>query len=140
MGLLGEVLVNLRFDMQRELRRLGRTRIPRDGPLSVSVPGAVRGWWDLHQAFGKLPWADLFAPAIRYARFGHPVAQVIAAEWYVPPNTSTLTSGGRFPHALDGFLRTFTVEDAATGKRRTPRVLRPRRVVCPVDCVLAQRT
>jgi len=76
-------------------------RIPGAGPLPVSVPGAVMGWWDLHQRFGKLPWADLFGPAIGYAEGGHPVAQVIAAEWYIPPNTSHLTSGGRFPHALD---------------------------------------
>jgi hypothetical protein len=50
-----------------------------------------------------------------------PLTQVIAAEWYVPPNSSTLTSGGAYPHAIDGFLQTFTVPDAATGKRRTPR-------------------
>jgi len=95
--------------------------IPGNGPLGVSTPGAVMGWWDLHQRFGKLPWKDLFAPAIAYAEKGHPVAQVIAAEWYVPPNSSTLTSGGAYPHAIDGFLQTFTVPDAATGKRRTPR-------------------
>ena len=49
------------------------------------------------------------------------MAQVIAAEWYVPPNSSTLTSGGAYPHALDGFLQTFTVTDAKSGKKRTPR-------------------
>jgi len=96
-------------------------RIPGAGPLGVSVPGAVHGWWDLHQRFGKLPWADVFAPAIGYAEGGHPVAQVIAAEWYIPPNTSALTSGGKFPHALDKFISTFTVADGATGKRRIPR-------------------
>ena len=94
-------------------------RIPGDGPLGVSVPGAVLGWWDLHQRFGKLPWARLFDSAIGYAEGGHPVAQVIAAEWYVPPNSSDLTSGGRYPHALDGFLQTFTVRDKASGARRT---------------------
>ena len=107
--------------MQELLRELGEQRIPGEGPLGVSVPGAVLGWWDLHQKFGRLPWATLFEPAIAYASRGHPVAQVIAAEWYVPPNSSALTSGGKYPHALDGFLQTFTVTDAATGKRRTPR-------------------
>ena len=96
-------------------------RIPASGPLGVSTPGAVMGWWDLHQRFGKLSWAKLFEPAIGYAEGGHPVAQVIAAEWYVPANDSTLTSGGLYPHALDGFLHTFTVKDATTGRRRTPR-------------------
>ena len=74
------------------------------GPLGVSTPGAVMGWWDLHQKFGKLPWSQLFQPAIGYAEKGHPVAQVIAAEWYVTPNSSSLTSNGKYPHAIDGFL------------------------------------
>ena len=107
--------------MKAHLAAQGLKRIPGDGPLGVSTPGAVLGWWDLHQKFGKLPWASLFAPAIAYAESGHPVAQVIAAEWYVPPNSSTLTSGGKYPHALDGFLQTFTVRDGASGERRTPR-------------------
>ena len=106
--------------MKEKLREIGAERIPGSGPLGVSVPGAVLGWWDLHQRFGKLPWSKLFEPAIGYARDGHPVAQVIAAEWYIPPNSTDLTSGGRFPHALDGFLQTFTVEDEATKRRRTP--------------------
>ena len=104
------------------LREQGLERIPGAGPLGVSVPGAVLGWWDLHQRFGKLPWAQLFQPAIRYAESGHPVAQVIAAEWYVPSNTSALTSGGRYPHALDAFLETFTLADGAqAGVRATTR-------------------
>ena len=52
---------------------------------------------------------------------GHPVAQVIAAEWYIPRNTSTLTSNGKYPNALDGFLETFTVPDSASASgHRTP--------------------
>ena len=107
--------------MKAELKALGQQRIPGMGPLGVSTPGAVMGWWDLHQKFGKLPWSQLFQPAIGYAEKGHPVAQVIAAEWYVTPNSSSLTSNGKYPHAIDGFLQTFTVKDAATGKRRTPK-------------------
>ena len=67
--------------MQELLHEQRMITLPGAGPLPVSVPGAVMGWWDLHQRFGKLPWADLFAPAINYAANGHPVAQVIAAEW-----------------------------------------------------------
>jgi hypothetical protein len=48
--------------------------------------------------------------------------QVIAAEWYIPSNSSELTSGGRYPRALEGFLQTFTVPDEERpGRRRTPR-------------------
>ena len=48
------------------------------GAVSVSVPGAVQAWWDLHQRFGKLPWKSLFDPAITYAEEGAPVGQTIA--------------------------------------------------------------
>ncbi|MFL5267541.1 MAG: gamma-glutamyltransferase, partial [Stellaceae bacterium] len=44
--------------------------IPRIGPLSVSVPGTVAGLDAMHRRFGRLPWRDLFAEAIAYARDG----------------------------------------------------------------------
>src|SRR3954470_13074992 len=44
--------------------------IPRTGPMSVSVPGLVAGLGMMHQQFGRLPWRDLFAEAIHYARDG----------------------------------------------------------------------
>ena len=56
----------------------GYTDIPRAGPLPVSVPGAVDAWFALHERFGKRRMAQNLAPAIRYAREGHPVAQTIA--------------------------------------------------------------
>ena len=37
----------------------------------MTIPGAVSGWAALSQRFGKLPFADLFEPAIRYARDGY---------------------------------------------------------------------
>ena len=108
-------------DLEAELRSLNTSYIPGAGPLGVSVPGAVKGWCDLHEKFGKLEWARLFDTAIGYARNGAPVAQVIGAEWYIPANSSDLTSNGKYPNALDGFLQTFTVKDAKTGGRRIPR-------------------
>ena len=56
-------------------------RIPSFGPLSVSVPGCVDGWAELHRKFGKLPFAELLKPAINYARDGFPVTEVIAYYW-----------------------------------------------------------
>src|SRR5437763_3325342 len=44
--------------------------IPRTGPMSVSVPGMVAGLGAMHRQFGRLPWQDLFAQAIDYARNG----------------------------------------------------------------------
>ena len=62
-------------------QKLGLTDIPPTGPLPVSVPGAVDGWFALHDRFGTLPMKDVLAPTIRYAREGHPVAQTIAYYW-----------------------------------------------------------
>ena len=56
----------------------GYTSIPAYGPLPVSVPGTVDGWFELHDKFGKLPMEAVLAPAIRYAREGFPVSELIA--------------------------------------------------------------
>ncbi|MDH3546155.1 MAG: gamma-glutamyltransferase [Gammaproteobacteria bacterium] len=56
----------------------GLDAIPDFGPLSVSVPGAVDGWFELHRRFGRLPMQEVLAPAIEYARNGFPVSQTIA--------------------------------------------------------------
>ena len=64
-----------------EFQRRGLTDIPAHGPLPVSVPGCVDGWFALHDRFGTRPMADDLAPAIRYAREGHPVAETIAYYW-----------------------------------------------------------
>ncbi|MGH8168761.1 MAG: gamma-glutamyltransferase [Woeseiaceae bacterium] len=62
--------------------RLGEDqRLPLFGALSVSVPGAVDGWYALHERFGRLPMSELLEPAIRYAREGIPVTEVDAALW-----------------------------------------------------------
>ena len=64
-----------------EFQRRKLQYIPRLGPLSVSVPGCVDGWAELHQRFGKLPLDKVLAPAIRHAREGFPVTEVIARGW-----------------------------------------------------------
>jgi len=64
-----------------ELQAKGLTEIPVRGPLPVTVPGCVDGWFELHQRFGQLPMAAILAPAIRYAREGFPVTEIIARSW-----------------------------------------------------------
>ena len=82
----------------------GITDIPPHGPLPVSVPGAVDGWFALHGRFGKLPMQDVLAPTIRYAREGHPVAQTIAYYWdRLVPRLS------KWP----GFTEQFTIDGRA---------------------------
>ncbi len=63
------------------LRGLDLEKIPSHGPLPVSVPGCVDGWFELHGRFGKLPMEEVLAPAIRYAREGAPITQLIAYYW-----------------------------------------------------------
>ncbi|MGB5647332.1 MAG: gamma-glutamyltransferase [Muriicola sp.] len=54
--------------------------VPLHGPLPVSVPGCVDGWFAMHGKFGKLSMAQLLQPAINYGREGFPVSEVIAYE------------------------------------------------------------
>jgi gamma-glutamyltranspeptidase/glutathione hydrolase len=54
--------------------------VPLHGPLPISVPGCVDGWFTLHQKFGKLPIKEVLQPAIDYGREGFPVSEVIAYE------------------------------------------------------------
>jgi gamma-glutamyltranspeptidase/glutathione hydrolase len=63
------------------LRSKGITQMPEFGIDTVTVPGAVDGWAKLHGRFGKLPWAQLFAPAIFHARTGYPVPEMIHGYW-----------------------------------------------------------
>lgn len=75
--------------------------IPSRGFLPISVPGAVDGWAELHQKFGKLPLATVLAPTIRYAQGGFPVTQYIAYGWSSGVRNAKLD---QFPGA---FLDTF---------------------------------
>ena len=69
------------LDLEEHRRRAVDGLIWSRGAVSVSVPGAVEGWGRLHQRFGKLPWKDLFAPAIAACEEGFPIAQTIASVW-----------------------------------------------------------
>ena len=58
----------------------GLSYVPFYGPLPVSVPGCVDGWFTLHEKFGRLPMEDILQPAIDYGNNGFPVSEVIAYE------------------------------------------------------------
>jgi gamma-glutamyltranspeptidase/glutathione hydrolase len=85
----------------------GHQSVPSYGPLPVTVPGAVRGWFDLHAKFGVLPMQKNLAPAIAYARNGHPVAETIAYYWNL-----AVPRLGKFP----GFNEQFTLNGKAPVK------------------------
>ncbi|MVM31620.1 gamma-glutamyltransferase [Spirosoma sp. HMF4905] len=85
--------------------------IPLYGPLSVSVPGAVDGWFQLHKRFGKLPMHNLLTPSIRYAREGVPVPQVIAYSWQVAANR--LAANEAIISEFANFRKTFLINGKA---------------------------
>ena len=65
----------------QHFRDIGMQSIPYLGPLTVSVPGAVDGWYELHGRYGRLPMSELLEPSIRYAEEGFPVTEFIADLW-----------------------------------------------------------
>ncbi|MEM7361006.1 MAG: gamma-glutamyltransferase [Pseudomonadota bacterium] len=83
----------------------GHKKIPSHGPLPVSVPGTVDGWFMLHDRFGSLSMAEVLQPAIHYAENGFPVSQLIAYYWgrsvpileQWPGFTEQFTLDGRAP-------------------------------------------
>lgn len=74
-------------------------KIPSYGPLPVSVPGAVDGWFELHDKFGKLPMTELLAPAIHYAENGFPVSELIV--YYLDKSVSVR---GKYPGFKEVFM------------------------------------
>jgi len=102
--------------------------IPSYGPLPVSVPGCVDGWFEMHEMFGRLPIKDILQPAINYAREGFPVTDLIA--FYIKRGTEILKEypnikdvympGGKSPSKGEIFknpLLANTLEKIATGGR-----------------------
>jgi gamma-glutamyltranspeptidase/glutathione hydrolase len=85
----------------------GYADIPPHGPLPVTVPGAVDGWFALHERFGKLTMAQNLAPTVAYARKGHPVPEVIAYYW-----NRSVPVLSKWP----GFTEQFTLEGRAPRK------------------------
>lgn len=59
----------------------GLARQPKRGWDTVTVPGVVAGWAALHEKFGKLPFEELFEPAIEIAERGYTVPPVVAGKW-----------------------------------------------------------
>jgi gamma-glutamyltranspeptidase/glutathione hydrolase len=94
-----------------EFRQRKLTSIPKYGPLPVSVPGCVDGWFELHERFGKLPMSAVLAPTIEYAQRGFPVSEVIALHWHRGAQTfrdysgfkETFMPGGRAPRKGEMF-------------------------------------
>ncbi|WP_299361787.1 gamma-glutamyltransferase [Winogradskyella sp.] len=79
----------------------GMSKIPSLGPLPVSVPGAVDGWFELHKKFGSKPMTEILAPAIDYAEKGFPLTELIA--WYMQRSVPYYQSQG-YPNIVDTYI------------------------------------
>lgn len=83
----------------------GGNDVPALGWNSVTVPGAVSAWAELHARFGRLPFERLFGPAISYARNGFLVSPTVADQWAAqaplfadqPGFAETFAPAGRAP-------------------------------------------
>ena len=90
-----------------EFRERKLESIPAYGPLPVTVPGCVDGWFELHGKFGRLPMGEVLEPAASYAENGFPVSELIAYYWRV---------GGQNLKKQPGFADTFLPEGEAPSK------------------------
>ena len=86
--------------LKAELTQRGEEAIPKYGPLTISVPGCVDGWFELHGKFGKLPMTKVLKPAIDSAREGFPVSELIAHYW-----DRSIPHIGEQPGFAETFLR-----------------------------------
>jgi gamma-glutamyltranspeptidase/glutathione hydrolase len=80
-------------------KKQGMTKIPAYGPLPVSVPGTVDGWFAIHEKFGSLPMTDILQPAIDYANNGFPLSELIA--YYLGRSVPFL--GDKFPNVKETY-------------------------------------
>jgi gamma-glutamyltranspeptidase / glutathione hydrolase len=89
----------------------GKNAMPVRGWDTVTVPGCVQAWVDLHARFGKLPFKKLFEKAIQYGREGFLVSPTIAGQWEKqlpelkdqPGFAKAFMPGGRAPRPGERF-------------------------------------
>jgi gamma-glutamyltranspeptidase / glutathione hydrolase len=101
--------------------------LPPVGAIPVSTPGAVDAWWTLHQRYGRLKWADLFAPAIHMAEAGTPVPDMIA--YYIRSGMANYRSRRAQIEELDNAIHTYGEGPAAGGVFRNPDLARTYRLI-----------
>jgi gamma-glutamyltranspeptidase/glutathione hydrolase len=88
--------------------------LPAFGAVSVSTPGAVDAWWNLHQRYGKLKWAELFEPAIHLATSGVPVPQIIG--YYIQRNMAAFVHPGSGVEETANALHTWAPSGKVVGE------------------------
>ncbi|HMC01491.1 MAG TPA: gamma-glutamyltransferase [Flavobacteriaceae bacterium] len=80
----------------------GIDKIPAYGPLPISVPGAVDGWFELNKKFGSKPMTEILEPAIAYAEHGFPLTELIG--YYISRSVNYYQKNG-FPNIEDTYIK-----------------------------------
>lgn len=101
--------------------------LPAYGAVTVSVPGAVDGWWTLHQRYGKLKWAELFESAIAYASEGVPVPEVVSH--YMRRGMANFVKPGRGIEEVENAKKTFGTGPGVGEIFRNPDLARTYRLI-----------
>ncbi len=100
--------------------------IPSVGAVSVSTPGALDGWWTLHQRYGKLKWAELFEPAIAACEAGDPTPQIIG--YYLKGNLEFFEHAGSAIEETANAMKTYKLPNGVSPNeydvRRNPDLAR----------------
>ncbi len=89
-------------------REKGMKNVPLLGPLPISVPGCVDGWFEMHKRFGKLSMQEILQPSIDYGNNGFPVTEVIA--WQMNGKVEEMQD-------IPGFRKTYMPNGKATPKK-----------------------
>ena len=104
--------------------------IPKLGAVSVSTPGALDGWWTLHERYGRLKWAELFEPAIHYCEAGDATPQIIG--YYIKRNMAAFLRSGSGVEETANAVHTYMPGGKAPNEydvRRNPDLARTYRMI-----------
>jgi gamma-glutamyltranspeptidase / glutathione hydrolase len=118
----------LTLDIARSRAKNGA--LPPYGAVSISVPGALDAWWNLHQRYGKLKWAELFEPAIHYCETGSPTPQIIG--YYIKRGLANFTAPNSGVEETVNAMHTFAPNGKAPNEgdvRRNPDLARTYRLI-----------
>jgi gamma-glutamyltranspeptidase/glutathione hydrolase len=104
--------------------------LPKLGAITVSTPGALDGWWTLHQRYGKLKWAELFEAAIHYCEAGDPAPQIIG--FYIKRNMAIFLRPNSGVEETANAAKTYMPNGVAPNEydvRRNPDLARTYRMI-----------
>ena len=119
---------SLTLDIARSRAKNGV--LPKLGAVTVSTPGALGGWWALHQKHGRLKWAELFEPAIHYCETGAPNPQIIG--YYIKRNLAIFMRAGSGVEETENAMETYAPGGKMPNEydvRRNPDLARTYRMI-----------